>query len=89
MGFGRITKIYQGNDQGAKGKGQREPEEWVEQQLQKVGHNDASGWHGKEKHVSRIRNSSLSTMVVTDVDKKVGRKTQKRAGLAWSLVSQR
>ena len=34
-----------------------------------MGHNDASGWHGKEKHVSRIRNSSLSTLVVTDVDK--------------------
>ena len=34
------------------------------------GHNDASGWHGKEIQVNRVRSSASSTLVDTDVDTK-------------------
>ena len=52
-----------------------------------------SCWHGKEKQVNRVRSSSSSTLMATDVDTKrswdsssLGVKTQKRAGWVWSLV---
>ena len=48
----------------------------------KWGHNDASGWHGKEKQVNRVRSSSSSTLVATDVDTKE-KGGKRRRELAW------
>ena len=89
----------------SKGKGNEKPksEELTElrDNCRKWGHNDASGWHGKEKQVNRVRDkactvslsSSSSTLTATEVDTKkswdsssLGVKTQKRTGWVWSLV---
>ena len=81
----------------SKGKGNENPKSGELTELRgncrKLGHNVLSCWHGKEKHVNRVRSSSSSTLVATDVDTKrswdsssLGVNTQKRAGWVWSLV---
>ena len=71
----------------SKGKGNENPksEELTElrSNCRKWGHNDASGWHGKEKQVNRVRDkagtvSLSSTLVATEVD------TKKELGLIES-----
>ena len=49
-------------------KGNENPKSELSSNCRKWGHNDASGWHGKEKKVNRVRSSSSSTLVATDVD---------------------
>ena len=73
-----------------KGKGNENPksEELTElrSNCRKWGHNDASGWHGEEKQVNRVRDkagtvslgSSSSALVATEVD------TEKELGLIES-----
>ena len=68
----------------SKGKGKENPKSGELTEFRgncrKWDHNVASGWHGKEKQVNRVRNkagtvslsSSSSTLVATDVDKRVG-----------------
>ena len=51
-------------------KSNENPKSGLSGNLRKWGHNDASGWHGKEKQVNRVRSSSSSTLVATDVDTK-------------------
>ena len=51
-------------------KGNENPKSGLSSNCRKWGHNDASGWHGKEKQVNRVRSSSSSTLVATDVDTK-------------------
>ena len=81
----------------SKGKGNENPKSAelteVRGNCRKWCHNVLSCWHGKEKQVNRVRSSSSSTVVATDVDTKgswnsssLGVKTQKRAGWIWSLV---
>ena len=55
-----------------KGKHKEQTEKGIEN-CRKWGHNDASEWHErkkKEKQVNRVRSSSSSTLVATDVDTK-------------------
>ena len=51
-------------------KGNENPKSGLSSNCRKWGHNDASGWNGKEKQVNRVRSSSSSTLVATDVDTK-------------------
>ena len=51
-------------------KGNENPKSGLSSNCRKWGHNVASGWHGKEKQVNRVRSSSSSTLVATDVDRK-------------------
>ena len=51
-------------------KGNEKPKSGLSSNCRKWGHNDASGWHGKEKQVNRVRSSSSFTLVATDGDKR-------------------
>ena len=50
-------------------KGNENPKSGLSSNCRKWSHNDASGWHGKEKQVNRVRSSSSFTLA-TDVDTK-------------------
>ena len=49
-------------------KGNENPKSWLSRNCRKWGHNDASGWHGKEKQVNRVRSSSSFALVATNVE---------------------
>ena len=81
-----------------KGKGKENPKSGELAELRsncrKWGHNVASGWHGEEKQVNRVRSkagtvslsSSSSTLVATDVDTKhlgVIESRSENAGKSW------
>ena len=51
-------------------KGNENLKSGLSSNCRKRGHNDASGWHEKENQVNRVRSSSSSTLVATDVDTK-------------------
>ena len=57
-----------GNNKEQEEKGNENPKSGLSSNCRKWGHNDASGWHGKENQVNRVRSSSSSTLVATDVD---------------------
>ena len=78
-----------GNTKEQEEKGNENPKSGLSSNCRKWDHNDASGWHREEKQVNRVRSSSSSTLVATDVDKRARRKTQKKTCLVWSLVSYR
>ena len=59
-----------GNNKGQEEKGNENPKSGLSSNCRKWSHKDASGWHGKEKQVNRVRSSSSSTLVATDVDTK-------------------
>ena len=51
-------------------KGNENSKSGLSSNCRKWGHNGASDWHGEEKQGNRVRSSSSSTLVVTDVDTK-------------------
>ena len=55
-----------------KEKGNENPKSGLSSNCRRWGHKDASEWHErkKEKQVNRVRSSSSSTLVATDVDTK-------------------
>ena len=59
-----------GNNKEQEEKGNENPKSGLSGICRKWGHNDASGWDGKEKQGHRVRSSSSSTLVATDVDTK-------------------
>ena len=66
----------------SKRKSNENPKSGLSSNCRQWGHNDVSGWHGKENQVNRVRSSSSSTLVATDVDtKEVGGKRSRE--LAW------
>ena len=60
-----------GNNKEQEEKGKENRKSGLSSNCRKWSHNDASGWHGKEKQVNRVRSSSSFTLVATDVDTKV------------------
>ena len=75
----------------SKGKGNENPKSGELTELRdncrKWGHNVLSCWHGKEKQVNRVRSSSSSTLMATDVDtKEQGGKRRREPCWVWSFV---
>ena len=69
-------------------KGNENPKSGLSSNCRKWSHNDASGWHGKEKQVNRVRSSSSSTLVATDVDTKNAEKSWLGMVVGISVIKQ-